>query len=211
MTISSYDNNCSMVAFQQILPDRDERDIIEACLSSGFTEWLGMLPHQIEQAAEKLGLQYTKADLLQYKPSIKHNDSRTSLTLNQALAATSTEVCLIRVTGHVLASNHGIPLDPNMKRRGARRRVLGLYVMHNATIPRRESRAITRDPEIQFVHDVRHDTRATSSRRAMYDRIYSFLGDPAMPVRLSKLKQFGYDRKLFRRHLERGDIIITEE
>lgn len=211
MNIQDFDNNCAMVAFQQVLPCRDEAQIIEACITSGFTEWLGMLPHQIEQAADKLGLQYTHADLVQYKPTIRDGDARTSMTLNQALAMTSTETCLIRVTGHVLASHHGIPLDVNMRKRGARRRVLGLYVLHNATLQRQTSWDITRDPEIVFVHDIRHDTRARSSRRVVYDRVFEYLGDPARPVRFSELRQLGYTRKMLKRHVERGDVIITEE
>lgn len=197
-----------MVAFSKVLPDRTERDIVKACINAGFTEWMGMLPMQIESAADTLGLQYTNADLTTYKATHCTQDRRKSLTLNQALIATRNDVCLIRVTGHVLASNRGIPLDTNMRKRGARRRVLGIYVIHNATIESDDPSAISRDPEIQFVHDIRHDTRKTSSRRVVYDAVYEYLRDPALPVRFSELKQFGYTRSMLRRHVERGDVII---
>lgn len=208
MKISYYDNNCSMVAFQQVLPDRDETEIVAACMQAGFTEWLGMLPTQIEKAATLLGLEYTKADLIKYKPTHCSQDRRKSLTLGQALAATRNEVCLITVTGHIIASNHGIPIDPNMRVRGARRRVLHLYVLHNATIERRNPSAISNDPEIIFVHDVRHDTRKSSSRRAIYEAVYEYLGDPALPVRFSEIKKLGYTRSMLRRHVQCGDVII---
>jgi hypothetical protein len=198
-----------MVAFKQVVPHIPDRAIVDACMSSGFTEWLGMLPHQIEIAADVLGLKYTVADLLQYKPTHCTRDRRKAMTLNQALAATSTKVCLIRITGHIIASNCGVPIDPNMKRRGARRRVLGIYVLHNATIAKRQSWDISGDPSIQFVHDVRHDTRSGSSRAAMYDEIFDFLVDPMTPARLSELKSFGYTRKMLKRHIERGDVIVV--
>lgn len=209
MKISKFENNCAMVAFATVLPCRDEDEIIKACVDAGFTEWMGMLPQQIECAADTLGLEYTNADLTTYKPTHCTSDRRKSLTLNQALTATNNDVCLIRVTGHILASNRGIPLDTNMNKRGARRRVLGIYVLHNATIPSNDALAIPDDPEILFVNDVRHDTRAQSSRRAIYDAVYVYIADPALPVRFSELKQFGYTRSMLRRHIERGDVIVT--
>ena len=207
MNIDYYANNCSMVAIHKVVPDRDQVEVIAACMKAGFTEWLGMMPHQIEQALKSLGIKYTEADLLRYKPTIKDNDVRTSMTLNQALAATSTETCLIRLTGHIIASHKGIPLDTNMRRRGARRRVLGIYVIHNATLTIERSSAISRDPEIQFVHDITHDTR---SNKSIYEAVYKYLGDPALPVRFSELKSLGYTRRMLRRHLQRGDVIITQ-
>lgn len=210
MTIDEIPNNCGLVAFRQILPDRDEGEIIEACYAAGFRDDMGMFPHHIEEAMRILRVKYTKPDLTQYKPTFNTDDMRTAMTLQQALSVTKNDVCLIRVNGHVLASNRGIPLDVNARKRGARRRVLGLYVIHNATIPRRESLALSNDPRILFVHDIRRDANKGSSRAVVYEKVFKVFGDPPDAVQFSDMQRHGYTRRMLRRHLSRGDAIIVE-
>lgn len=203
--IRHYENNCAMVAMHQVAPHLSELDIIVACMSSGWREDMGMLPMQIQKALDKLRLEWTCLD---DDLQVCLDDMRKNMTLNQALKHTEEHVCLIRVNGHVLASNRGIPLDTNMRIRGARRRVLGIYVIHNATIEARQSWAITENPTIQFVHDITHDTRKGSQRRAIYERVMKELCDPALPITFEELRPLGYTRRMLRRHIERGDAII---
>ena len=197
--IDEYHNNCGMVAFRHVLPNKSEQEIIEACLKGGFTEWLGMLPHHIALAAKTLGLNFHIVE------------SETPKTLATALAETYDKTCLIQVTGHVIASHMGKPIDTNQRRRGSRRNVLRYFVLHNATITRRTSWDVSRDPVIAFVHDVRNDTRKHSSKYKLYEQVLGSLDDPFAPVRFSELQSMGYDRKLLKRHIERGDVVVLEE
>jgi hypothetical protein len=207
--IFDYENNCGLVAFAQVIPDRPEQEIIEACFDAGFEPDIGMLPQQIHRAADLLSLKYEIADLVQLKPSHGHKgDMRNNITLQQALIATSDDVCLIRVSGHVLASNRGIPLDPNVNRRGARRRVLEIMHIHNATIAARHPVIVSANPTIVFDRDLRDETQSKSYRRRVYDKVFGFIGDPAQPVTFDQLRPLGYTRKMMNRHYQRGDIHI---
>lgn len=211
MKIDYYENNCGLVALHSIIPDRDETAIVAACMEAGFEPDIGMLPHHIHKAAELLGLEYERVDLVSLKPDhYKGGDMRRNLTLHQALIATSDDVCLIRVSGHVLASNRGVPLDPNIDVRGSRRRVLEIIRVHNATIPARRSWVNSSNPVVSFVRDLTIETQQGSYRRKVYDRIFNKhkLG---AHVHFETLRRYGYTKKMMRRHFERGDLeIITE-
>ena len=198
-----------MISIHQIRPDITETLIIDACIEGGFEPDIGMLPQQIYSALDILDIGYSLADMVRLKPTHgQRGDMRTNMTLQQALILTSDDVCLIRVTGHVLASNRGIPLDPNVGRRGSRRRVLGIVMIHDATIEARRPWIKSDNPMIQFVRDLRSDTQKGSYRFRVYDAVMKHISDPTMPVRFQEIRHLGYTKKMLRRHYERGDVQI---
>lgn len=210
MEIHDYESNCSMVALYQVVPDRTEHQVIEACIKAGFPEDGGMLPHEIHKAMNLLKIKFTsttnpRVQGTRYAPG----DLRGNMTLQQALAHTKNDVCLIRVSGHVLASNHGIPLDPNGVSRGARRRVLEICVIHNATITRRDATAISDDPLLMFDRDLRHETQQNSARMKLYQRIFAW-NVTELPIQFSKLREMGYTRKMLLRHYSRGEVHVIK-
>lgn len=196
-------NNCGPVAFHNILPDRCPEDILSICLEAGFDPDVGMFPHHIHEAAQLLELQ------LESTHAVQLHDLRHNLTLHQTLIATSDHVCLIRVSGHVVASNRGVLMDPNMLTRGSRRRVLETLIVHNATIPAMQSWAISGDPTIAFIKDITAETQKGSYRRSVFEKVKAYADkNEFMNVELSELRKFGYTRKMLKRHLERGDAIL---
>ena len=210
MKIDDYDNNCGPTAFHQILPDRSEKTILKACFKAGFHPDIGMLPNHIHEAANLLGLKWESISLRTLKPSHgAGGDMRNNITLSQALLALSDEVCIIRVNAHVLASNRGMSLDPNIARRGSRRRVLEILMIHNATIPEHRPGIVFDDPKIRFARDIRDETQERSYRRQVYERVVNTLGG-GDTARFSDLRPCGYTRKMLKRHQSRGDVIIIE-
>lgn len=211
MKIDNYDNNCGPTAFHQILPDRSEREILRACFKAGYHPDIGMLPTMIHQAADLLGLQWESIELRRIKPSHgARGDMRNNLTLSQALLALPDDVCLIRVNGHVLASNRGLSLDPNIAHRGSRRRVLEIMTIHNATIPGRCPGIEFDDPLIRFARDILSETQRKSYRRQVYERVVHAVGLNDA-IRFSELRPCGYTRKMLKRHHQRGDVIIVDQ
>lgn len=209
MEIYDYESNCSMVALYQVAPDRTEEQIIKACLKAGFPDGGGMLPHEIHKAMRLLKLKFTSISPRVQNSQYQPGDLRGNMTLQQALDATSDHVCLIRVSGHVLASNRGIPLDPNGDKRGARRRVLEICVIHNATITERHASAICDNPLLIFDRDLRDETQQKSARMKLYNKIFEF-GVLETPIQFSELKKVGYTRKMMLRHFSRGEVHIIK-
>lgn len=210
MKIADYDNNCGPTAFHQILPDRSERAILRACFKAGYHPDIGMLPTYIHHAADLLGLKWESIALRSIKPSHgAGGDMRNNVTLSQALAALPDEVCIIRVNGHVLASNRGLSLDPNIVRRGSRRRVLEILMIHNATIPEHRPGIEFDDPLIRFQRDILDETQRTSYRRRVYERVVNVV-DGKDAVRFSDLRPCGYTKKMLKRHHSRGDVLILD-
>jgi hypothetical protein len=209
MEIYDYESNCSMVALHQVAPDRTEAQIVKACLKAGFPEGGGMLPHEIHKAMRLLKLQFTSISPRVKGSRYEPGDLRGNMTLHQALEATRDHVCLIRVSGHVLASNRGTPLDPNGVNRGARRRVLEICVIHNATIAERDATAICDDPLIVFDRDLRDETQKTSARMKLYHKIFAN-NVTDTPIPFSELRKLGYTRKMMLRHFSRGEVHIIK-
>jgi hypothetical protein len=207
MKIVDLHNNCGPVAFQQLLPDVSEADILQACFTAGYEEDMGMFPHHLHQASKLLGLQLDQINIRSVKPSHDENDMRKGLTLHQALLLTRDSTCLIRVSGHVLASHEGISLDTNVTRRGSRRRVLELCIVRNAKLKRGDPSAISDDPMIQFVRDVRDETQKGSYRRVVAERVWEMVGTEQTAM-FSDIRPLGYTRKMLKRHISRGDAII---
>lgn len=210
MKIADYDNNCGPTAFHQILPDRSEREILKACFKAGYHPDIGMLPSYIHEAANLLGLKWESISLHSIKPTHgAGGDMRNNVTLSQALVALADEVCIIRVNGHVLASNRGISLDPNIAQRGSRRRVLEIMTIRNATIAKHRPGIVFDDPLIRFQRDIRDETQRKSYRRQVYERVVNVVGD-SDAVRFSDLRPCGYTKKMLKRHYSRGDLIILD-
>ena len=211
MKIADYDNNCGPTAFHQILPDRSEREILKACLKAGYYPDIGMLPTYIHKAADLLGLQWESISLRSIKPSHgAGGDMRNNITLSQALLALPDEVCIIRVNGHVLASNRGLSLDPNIAQRGSRRRVLEIMTIRNATIAEHRPGIEFDDPLIRFQRDILDETQRRSYRRQVYERVVNVIGD-SDAIRFSQLRPCGYTKKMLKRHHSRGDVIILDQ
>jgi hypothetical protein len=205
MNIGDLTNNCGPTAFHRILPDRDEKEVLEICFEAGFDPDVGMFPHHIHEAARMLGL------ITESTHAVQLHDLRQNLTLHQTLIATSEHVCLIRVSGHVVASNRGILIDPYMSSRRSRRRVLETLIIHNATIPATHFSAISRDPTISFIRDVCDETQSGSYRRSVFEKVNRYMAaNELTSVSLSELRQFGYTRKMLKRHLERGDAVAVD-
>jgi hypothetical protein len=210
MKIDDYENNCGPTAFHQILPDRSERAILKACFKAGFHPDVGMLPNHIHEAANLLGLKWESISLRTLKPSHgAGGDMRNNITLSQALIALSDAVCIIRVNAHVLASNRGLSLDPNIARRGSRRRVLEIMMIHNATIAEHRPGIAFDDPKIRFLRDIRDETQHKSYRRQVYERVVNIVSANDT-VKFSDLRPCGYTKKMLKRHHSRGDVFILD-
>jgi len=205
--LKHYSNNCVPTAICRLFPTLREADILKACFNSGYTEEFGMLPHQIHQALDMLNISFTVEDLVRFKPGHCVRDRRKSMTLQQALIATSTQKCLIRITGHMVASNKGLLIDPNFETRRTRRRVLEVMTIHNATIPDRTVGSISDDSLILFKTDPCLETRKGSNRDNIYARVY--LASKPQGVYFKDARRLGYRRSMLQRHLDQGLAIIA--
>lgn len=191
MTITHLENNCALVALNQLKPEIPEEKLIRICRAEGYDEEHGMFILHILTAAAALNI---KLRHIQHKR-----------TLHQTLELVKNDVALIQVTGHILVANRGIPIDPNIEHRRSRRRVLGLYVCDNATTRPRRSWANSDDPAFYFVKDVRLDTQRNSYKRRVYEEVFKIL-PLGTATHLASLRPCGYTRKMLKRHYERGDV-----
>ena len=211
--LSQHRNNCCPVALT-LVSQRHEQEVLELCLAHGYTERAGMFEHQWVAVALKLGLMPRPVAVSRDRASL-FGGTRDGITLHEFCKTYRDGVYLVRARSHLLVVNRGVVVDPNMKRRGGRRRILSAFrVTTNLPAPRPDK--LPDDPVVRFVRHPNHARRVGSDGYNRYVTAYDIgparLSDVLARAaeRAARFNVQPYTRKDFRADLRKGNVIIEE-
>lgn len=212
--LSRHRNNCCPVALT-LVSQRPEQEVLELCIRHGYTERSGMFEREWLEVALTLGLVPRPVVVSRDRASLV-GGTHSGMTLHEFCKTYRDGVHLVRVRGHLLVVNRGIVVDPNMRKRGSRRRVFSAFrVVTNLPAPRPEK--LPADPVVRFVRLPDHARRLGSDGHTRYVTAYD-----SGPARLSEVLARAerraqawnlkpYTRKDFRADLRKGNVIIEED
>lgn len=198
-----------------LVSQRPEQEVLELCIRHGYTERSGMFEREWLEVARTLGLVPRPVVVSRDRASLV-GGTYSGMTLHEFCKTYRDGVHLVRVRGHLLVVNRGIVVDPNMRKRGARRRVFSAFrVVTNLPAPRPEK--LPDDPVVRFVRIPTNARRLGSEGHARYVTAYD-----SGPARLSEVLARAerraqawnlkpYTRKDFRADLRKGNVIIEED
>jgi hypothetical protein len=211
--LNEHRNNCVPVALQ-LVSQRPEQEVLELCIRHGYTERSGMFERGWVEAARLLGLLPRPVAVSRDRASLL-GGAYSGMTLHEFCKTYRDGVHLVRVKGHLLIVNRGVVVDPNMRRRGGRRRVFSAYrVVSDLPAPRPDK--LPDDPVVRFVRIPLDARRLGSDGHRRYVTAYD--SDPArlseVLARAERRAQAWnlppYTRKDFRADLRKGNVIIEE-
>lgn len=130
--ISSYGNNCALIALK-FVSGRSDEEVIRVCLNRGFKNH-GMYNHEILRAAMDLGVQYKDMNPKNFEiPNPKNywNKKSTFITLSEFIRRYPVGTFMVFVNGHVFVVQNSKIYDPNMRGPGTKRRVTKVLIIEN--------------------------------------------------------------------------------
>lgn len=211
--LSQYRNNCVPVALT-LVSQRSEQDVLELCIRHGYTERSGMYQRGWVDVAHLLGLNPQPVPVTRDGAGL-YAHAYSGMTLAAFCKTYRDGVYLVRVRNHLLVVNRGVVVDPNMRRRGARRCVFSAFrIVSDLPAPRPEK--LPDDPVVRFVRRPEHARRSGSDGYSRYVTAYD-LGTARLSEVLVRAEERAarfnlqpYTRKDFRADLRKGNVIIEE-
>lgn len=203
-TLSELKNNCCPLALH-MASGLSEAEVLLVCYKHGYTEKTGMYSGEWLRAAIELGLDPIRVDASRSGSSNPCHYFRYNATVGEFCKIHKNAVYLVQTRGHVFLVNRGIVIDPNIGRRGAKRRIVSAFRVKSQLPPHRPE-IIPRDPLIKFVRRPVDARRSGTAGYRRYAAAYT-----QMEMHLSEaIRQSSdrYTRKDFRQDLRKGNVVI---